>query len=157
MLRITLVETATEQKWTLAGRLVGPWVGELRASWKKAHRNQSGQICVVDLNEVTFIDKGGERLLRKMSKEGVQFVASGSYTKHVLDQLGPGAKRGLLKVISFLFAGLLGLSSPASEHAWGFTAMNSLRGSMVELTNRRQATTAASIFLKSKKEQYRAS
>src|SRR5271170_5824353 len=30
MLRVTVAETATEQRWTLEGRLVGPWVGELR-------------------------------------------------------------------------------------------------------------------------------
>jgi len=86
MLRITIAETATEQRWTLDGRLVGPWVGELRASWKKAPRIQSGRTCVVDLNEVTFIDKRGERLLRTMSKEGAQFVATGIYIKHVLQQ-----------------------------------------------------------------------
>ena len=90
MLRITIAETATEQSWTLEGRLVGPWVGELKTIWKKTHRTRSGQACIVDLNEVTFIDKGGERLLRSMSKQGVRFVASGLYVKHVLDQLKRG-------------------------------------------------------------------
>jgi hypothetical protein len=36
---------------------------------------------------VTFIDKGGERLLRAMSKKGAQFLADGIYIKHVLEQL----------------------------------------------------------------------
>jgi anti-anti-sigma regulatory factor len=86
MLRITIAETATEQRWTLDGRLVGPWVSELRACWKKAHQTQSGRTCIVDLNEVTFIDKKGERLLKTMSKEGAQFIATGIYIKHVLQQ-----------------------------------------------------------------------
>jgi len=44
-----------------------------------------GRACVVDLNEVTFIDKSGERLLCKLAKEGAQFTASGTYTTHILE------------------------------------------------------------------------
>lgn len=108
MLRITIAEMATEQRWTLEGRLVGPWVTELRTCWKKRHRAQNGRTCTVDLSGVTFIDKGGQRLLRTMSKEGTQFIATGIYIKHVLDQFKPNGKRGLLKVISCLFGALLG-------------------------------------------------
>jgi hypothetical protein len=50
MLRTTIAETATEQSWTLEGRLVGPCVDELKTSWKKTHRTKSGQACIVDLN-----------------------------------------------------------------------------------------------------------
>ena len=86
MLRITRTETPAEEKWILQGRLVGLWVSELRKSWKETHRTDCERKCVVDLNEVTFIDKKGERLLRSMSKEGAQFIATGIYTKHVLQQ-----------------------------------------------------------------------
>jgi anti-anti-sigma regulatory factor len=86
VLRITRTETPAEEKWILQGRLVGLWVSELRKSWKETHRTDGEQKCIVDLNEVTFIDKKGERLLRSMSKEGAQFIASGIYTKHVLQQ-----------------------------------------------------------------------
>jgi hypothetical protein len=41
----------------------------------------------VNLDEVTFIDKSGERLLRTMSKQGAQFVAGDVYVKDVLDRL----------------------------------------------------------------------
>lgn len=86
VLKITRAETATEEKWILQGHLVGLWVSELRRTWKKVHRTEVNLKCVVDLNEVTLIDKKGERLLRTMSKEGVQFVASGIYIKHLLQQ-----------------------------------------------------------------------
>ena len=86
MLRITVNETPTEKRWILQGRLVGLWVSELRRAWKKAHQPESNRKCVVDLNDVTFIDKKGERLLRAMSKQGAQFIATGIYTKHVLQQ-----------------------------------------------------------------------
>ena len=38
MLRITVAQTATKQGWTLEGRLVGPWVGELRTRSNQRHR-----------------------------------------------------------------------------------------------------------------------
>jgi hypothetical protein len=41
----------------------------------------------VDLNEVTSIDKSGEEALSMMVHDGATFVASGLYTKHLLDQL----------------------------------------------------------------------
>ncbi len=71
----------------MQGRLVGPWVSELRTTWKKAHRGRDNRACVIDLNDVTFIDKSGERLLRAMSKKGAQLIATGMYVKHVLEQL----------------------------------------------------------------------
>jgi hypothetical protein len=86
VLRITISETPTEKRWILQGRLVGPWVAALRISWKKTHCDHGGRTCIVDLTDVTSLDKGGERLLRTMSKEGAQFIATGIYIKHVLQQ-----------------------------------------------------------------------
>jgi hypothetical protein len=87
MLRITITNTAKEERWTLQGRLVGPWVKELKANWKRAHCATDGRRCIVNLHEVTFIDKSGERMLRCMSRQGAQLVASDVYIKHVLDRL----------------------------------------------------------------------
>jgi hypothetical protein len=86
VLRITRTETPAEEKWILQGRLVGLWVGELRRNWKKSHRADANRRCLVDLNEVAFIDKDGETLLRTMSKEGAQFIATGIYIKHLLQE-----------------------------------------------------------------------
>ena len=107
MLRITIAETATEQRWTLEGRLVQPWVGELRTCWKNRHRAQNGRKCTVDLSGVMFIDNSGLRFLRTMSKEGTRFTATGIYTKHVLEQLKTHTRRSPFNWILGLFAGLL--------------------------------------------------
>jgi anti-anti-sigma regulatory factor len=106
VLKISITETTTDRRWTLQGRLVGPWVGELRATWKRAHRSQDRRACIVDLNDVTFIDKSGERLLRAMSKKGARLLARGLYVKHVLEQLKTGGKRGVITLIVCWFAGL---------------------------------------------------
>ena len=87
MLRITTSESPTEIRWILHGCLVGPWIGELRTNWRRRILSRQGRTCVVDLNDVTFIDKRGERLLRSMSKAGAQFIASGLYIKHLLEGL----------------------------------------------------------------------
>jgi anti-anti-sigma regulatory factor len=86
VLRITISETPAETRWTLQGRLVGVWVDELRASWKKKPRRQNAVACVIDLNDVSFIDEKGERLLRALAKKGAQFIATGIYIKYVLQE-----------------------------------------------------------------------
>jgi hypothetical protein len=100
MLKITMTKTPTEERWILHGRLVGPWVRELQAVWRNTHRADEQQRCVFDLNDVTFVDKGGEKLLRALAKEGVQFEASGIYVRDVVKQLKGQrkARRGELLV-----------------------------------------------------------
>jgi hypothetical protein len=90
MLKITFSETPTEERWILHGRLTDPWVREFRACWKKNHRSDVERACIVDLNEVTFIDKCGERLLRMLARREAQFTANGIYTKHILEQITAG-------------------------------------------------------------------
>lgn len=87
MLRITVADTATEQRWVVQGRLTEPWVSELRSTWQKAEPVRRGKECVVDLNQVTFIDESGEDVLLGIAKEGARFVAGGVYTKQVVEHL----------------------------------------------------------------------
>jgi hypothetical protein len=87
MLKITITNTAKEEKWILQGRLVAPWVKELKANWNKMRRVAERGKCIVNLDEVTFIDRSGERMLRCMSRQGAQLVASDVYVKHVLRRL----------------------------------------------------------------------
>ena len=104
MLKINFSETPAEERWILHGRLTAPWVHELTACWKKNHRAVAGRPCIVDLNEVTFIDKSGERLLRMLARDGAQFTASGTYTKHVLEHLNVRRKRGTSSLLGWLIA-----------------------------------------------------
>ena len=87
MLRITVKEIATEQRWVLQGRLTKNSVPELVSNWQAARDHPSTCKRVVDLNEVTVIDKSGEEVLSMMIDEGARFVASGLYTKHLLQTL----------------------------------------------------------------------
>ena len=87
MLRITIAETVSEQRWTLEGRLVQPWISELKSTWTKTENARRVRKCVVDLTGVTSIDKNGEKALAALSKEGAELIATGCYTRHVVQNI----------------------------------------------------------------------
>lgn len=87
MLKITITETPTEQRWVLEGRLTHPWVAELWVQWQQTHGARQGRTCVVDLNDVTRIDQSGEGVIGAMLREGAQCLARGVFTKHLLAAL----------------------------------------------------------------------
>jgi len=87
MLRITIAETPIEQKWTLEGQLVHPWISELKSTWMRTETARRERKCVVDLNGVTFIDKNGEKLLAELCKQGAELVATGIYTRHLVHNI----------------------------------------------------------------------
>jgi hypothetical protein len=87
MLRITVTENESEQRWVLQGRLTGSFLEELTASWYANRDRPQTQSRTVDLNEITCIDKDGEQVLLMMIKDGAKFVATGLYTKHLLESL----------------------------------------------------------------------
>jgi anti-anti-sigma regulatory factor len=87
MLRITIAETPIEQKWTLEGQLVHPWISELKSTWTRTENARRERKCVVDLNGVTFIDKNGEKLLAELCKQGAELVATGIYTRHLVHNI----------------------------------------------------------------------
>ena len=95
MLKINFSETPAEERWVLHGPLTDPWVHEFKACWKENHRRDVARACIVDLNEVTFIDECGERLLGMLARHGAKFKASGMYTNHILKQITPrlGSRR----------------------------------------------------------------
>jgi hypothetical protein len=95
VLKIIITKSPAEMRWVLQGRLVEPWVSELRTNWRKAYRSRKVCTCVIDLNDVTSVDPAGEKLLRAMSRKGARFIAHGLYIRHVLEALKMSGKPGL--------------------------------------------------------------
>jgi len=87
MLRITVVESALEDRWILQGRLTKCSVDELISSWRASTACPSGRRRILDLDKVTSIDKSGEEALSMIMRDGATVVASGVYTRHLLDEL----------------------------------------------------------------------
>jgi len=80
-------ELPDEQRWSLQGHLVGEWADELMSTWRKTRQVGDTRKCIVELIEVTSIDRNGEAVLAELMSQGVEFIASDVYTKHVLQNL----------------------------------------------------------------------
>lgn len=87
MFRACYSDTVGTQRWSLHGRLAGPWVDELRSCWRQARERDPDARVIVELKEVTFIDQAGERLLAEMRRTGAQLIAAGVEHRHLLAML----------------------------------------------------------------------
>jgi hypothetical protein len=97
MLRIAITDSPGEQRWSLQGQLVGQWAAELKSTWREAHDVGDTRRCIVDLIEVTSIDRNGEEVLAEIMSEGAEFVSGDVYTKHLLRKLRSDLNRSRIK------------------------------------------------------------
>ena len=65
MLRIERVQNGGHTTVTVTGRLSGPWVGELERSLGES---RSTDIVVLDLTDVSFVDREGIEFLRMLRR-----------------------------------------------------------------------------------------
>ena len=82
-----MTNSPEEQRWSLQGQLVSQWAAELRSTWRKAHVVGDTRKCIVELIDVTSIDRNGEEALSEIMSHGGEFIASDVYTKHLLQNL----------------------------------------------------------------------
>lgn len=87
MLRITKIDTPSEQTLILEGRLTEPWIADLRSQWEESRHTHPERKFVVDLRGVMRIDSAGEGALALMKTEGAEFLASGIRMKHLIEDL----------------------------------------------------------------------
>jgi hypothetical protein len=87
MLKISVVDSRTQRQLVLEGRLIAPWVAELRTAWKSAKAQLDGRELVIDMGNVMVISQEAENILLQMMAQGARFRCSGVLTKHVLQQL----------------------------------------------------------------------
>ncbi len=93
MLKISIVDTPTQQRILLHGKLVGPWIKELRRVWEELRPQLGNRSPVVDLNEVTLIDDDADSLLAKMLEQGAELVATGVANRWLIQALKEGKTR----------------------------------------------------------------
>lgn len=82
MLRINVHNGGQVQVIELAGRVIGPWVEELRVLCHKARRDYPA--IRLDLKQVAFVDSSGAQLLLKLRAEQVELAHC---TRFVEEQL----------------------------------------------------------------------
>lgn len=103
MLRVSYSDSADGQRWSICGRLAGPWVDELRSCWQQARERAPLARAVVDLKDVSFIDEAGEGLLAEMAGSGAELVAAGVENQHVIASLKDRSGRSLRRRLDDLF------------------------------------------------------
>src|ERR1700733_12105024 len=87
MLKISVVDSPTELRLILEGKLIAPWGGELRTAWKTINEEIEGRVVVIDMGNVAIISQEGENVLLELMNAGAKFRCSGVVTKHVIEEL----------------------------------------------------------------------
>ena len=87
MLKVTRIDTETEQTLILEGRLTDPCIADLRSHWEETRHSHPERRFVVDLRGVMRMDSGGEGALVLMKTAGAEFLASGIRIKDFLKDL----------------------------------------------------------------------
>jgi hypothetical protein len=97
VLKITRTDLPDEQRWSLEGQLVGQWADEFKSTWGESRGAGDTRRCVVELINVTSIDRNGEAVLAEIMSEGAEFIASDVYTKHLLRNMRSELRRSRKK------------------------------------------------------------
>ncbi len=83
MLKIVLSETSRNSPTLqLEGQVVGPWVEELRRSCETVL--STGAKLILDLSEVSFLDRDGVDLVRSLTNRNVALL---NCSRFVVEQL----------------------------------------------------------------------
>ena len=96
-MKITIADLSDEQRWSLAGQPAGQWADELQSTWREVRPAGDRRRRIVELIEVTSIDRNGEAVRAEIMSQGVEFIASDVYTKHLLRNLRSELKRSRMK------------------------------------------------------------
>ncbi len=93
MLRISVEQEQNTLSFVLEGRLVGPWVDELRTVWQQqTNRGQSLQVTV-DLCGLTAMDADGQHLLDELMQGGATLRCADVMNQYLVEQMSSSGGR----------------------------------------------------------------
>jgi hypothetical protein len=87
MLKISTIDTKSERRLLVEGKLVEPWLAKLRQTWMSAGEGLEGRKLIIDLHNATVISSEGECALFELMREGAKFSCGGVLTRHLLRRL----------------------------------------------------------------------
>jgi hypothetical protein len=93
MLKISLIDSATQRRLIVEGKLIAPWVAELRNACERARADLRGRELVVEMKQISTISQEGENVILELMDGGIKFRCHGVFTKHVVKQLSRRACR----------------------------------------------------------------
>jgi anti-anti-sigma regulatory factor len=87
MMKIQMNERGERLIIEVEGRLAGAFVPELENCWKAARGIRPSRMIVVDLKNITCVDRAGRSLLQQMYWNGAGFLGAGMATQDILEQI----------------------------------------------------------------------
>jgi anti-anti-sigma regulatory factor len=87
MLKVTIHEDGHCITLGLEGRLCGPCTAEADRAWRDALSRAGNHKILIDLAEVTFVDREGELLLMNMLQQGATIQVGGVLMNHLVEEL----------------------------------------------------------------------
>src|SRR5579862_3888545 len=85
--RVTVQDAPSQLIMKLEGKVVGPWVTELRKAWIALAPLLSTKKLALDLCGVTFVDEAGLGLLREIHKATqAEMITSSPLTRYFADR-----------------------------------------------------------------------
>jgi len=87
MLKISIIDTPTESQLVLEGKLIAPWVSELKKASTALAGDLDGRGLVIDVGNLTVISQEGENALLELMRNGATFRCRGVFARHIVQQL----------------------------------------------------------------------
>lgn len=87
MFKISTIDTRSERRLVVEGKLVDPWVAELEKTWVAASEELGGRKLVIDLSNATIISREGEEALFDLMRRGAKFSCCGVLTRYMLKRM----------------------------------------------------------------------
>jgi hypothetical protein len=84
---ISIVDTRTQRRLFLEGKIIAPWTAELRATCERARAGLDGRELIIHVRYLTAVSPEGENVLLELMNEGIKFRGSGVFSRHLLAQL----------------------------------------------------------------------
>jgi hypothetical protein len=83
VLKISVIETKTQRRLVLEGKLVAPWTAELQFAGPQSANGLGNRELVIDVRNLTVIGHDGEAVLLGLMNRGTRFRSRGMFTKQV--------------------------------------------------------------------------
>ena len=87
MLKISLIDSATQRRVIVEGKLIAPWTAELRNACQEARADLRVRELVIEMKHVTTISQEGENVILELMNGGIKFRCHGVFTKHVVKEV----------------------------------------------------------------------
>jgi hypothetical protein len=95
MLRISLIDSPRRRRVIVEGKLIAPWVAELRNACQQASKDLHGRELIVEMKHITGISPEGENAILELINGGITFRGDGMFTKNVVKELTRRARKNL--------------------------------------------------------------